>query len=249
MVSSFISQSKPMLMKTVAVDTSGKAGSVALMDKERVIFESIFDLDKTHSETLLSMVDFMLNSAGTAIKDIDLISVTTGPGSFTGIRLGASTVKGLSFAHEIPVVGVSALRAMAANFPCASFRIKPVRDARMGEVYTADFKWSADGMKRLSDDSAVSPEIMVESINEKTIFVGDGIRKYGHLIREKLGDLAVMADQTCSSIRASLVAEIGIKRYKEGKTLDLFSFTPNYLRKSQAEINLEKSLLKKKAGR
>jgi len=229
-------------MKILALDTSGKAGSLALMDKDRLIFESILNLDKTHSETLLPTLEFMLGTAGVEIGEIGLIALTVGPGSFTGIRLGVSTVKGLSFAHRIPVVGVSALRAMASNFPYSPFRIKPVSDARMGEVYTSDFKWLNDGIKRLSEDSALSPEAMLESIDEKTVFVGDGMERYGPLIKEKLGDIAVMAGPGFSNIRASLVAETGLRKYKEGKVLDLFSFTPVYLRKSQAEINFKKAI-------
>ncbi|MBE9536018.1 MAG: tRNA (adenosine(37)-N6)-threonylcarbamoyltransferase complex dimerization subunit type 1 TsaB, partial [Proteobacteria bacterium] len=147
-------------------------------------------------------------------------------------------------ALDKPVVGVSTLEAMAANFPCANRVIKPLMDARKSEVYTADFIWEEGFFKRLSDDRVEAPEKMLEGVSEDTIFVGDGLIKYGELIKDTVGDKAFFADHFLSYIRASNVARLGQARFKEKGALDLASFTPAYLRRSEAEVNREKGLLK-----
>lgn len=232
-------------MKILAIDTATKTGSVAITSGDSILSERLLNVDTTHSENLLPAIAQMASETCIALDEIDLIAVTLGPGSFTGIRIGVGSVKGLALALDRPVVGVSTLEAMAANFPYANKIIKPVMDARKSEVYTADFIWEEGTLKRLSDDKVESPEKMLEGVCENTIFVGDGLIKYGELIKDSAGDLAFFADHFLSYIRASAVARLGQVFFEEKGGLDLAAFTPAYLRRSEAEVNLEKGLLKK----
>jgi len=229
-------------MKILAIDTATKTGSVAITSGDCILSERLLNVDTTHSENLLPAIAQMASETCLALKEIDLIAVTLGPGSFTGIRIGVGSVKGLALALDRPVAGVSTLEAMAANFPCSNRIIRPVMDARKSEVYTADFIWEKDGLERLSDDRALSPEKMLEGVREETIFVGDGLLKYGGLIKDTVGEMAFFADHFFSYIRASNVARLGQAVFEENGGLDLASFTPAYLRRSEAEVNREKGL-------
>lgn len=231
-------------MKILAIDTATKTGSVAITSGDSILSERLLNVDTTHSENLLPAIEEMTSETAFVLGEIDLIAVTLGPGSFTGIRIGVGSVKGLALALDKPVVGVSTLESMAANFPCADRIIKPVIDARKSEVYTADFTWKNGALKRLSDDRVEAPEKMLEGVSKNTIFVGDGLLKYGDLIKDTVGDKAFFADHFFSYIRASAVARLGQANFEEKGGLDLASFTPVYLRRSEAEVNREKGLLK-----
>ncbi len=230
-------------LKILAIDTSTDTGSIAITDDEDILAESILNAGRTHSETLIPSFQEMLEKTQLDIKDLDLLVLTLGPGSFTGVRIGASTIKGFALALEKPVAGVSTLEALASNFPFSSLPIMPLFDARRGEIYSAMFKWEGDAIKRLSEDRAVSPEDAIKKIKTKTIFAGDGLTKYGSMIEEKLGDNAVFAPRAAWYVRASNVAALGLKSYKADGGLDIATFTPSYRRKSEAEIQMEKGLL------
>jgi len=230
-------------LKILAIDTSTDTGSIAITDDEDILAESIFNVGRTHSETLIPSFQEMLEKTQLDIKDLDLLALTLGPGSFTGVRIGVSTIKGFALALEKPVAGVSTLEALASNFPFSSLPIVPLFDARRGEIYSAMFKWEGGLLKRLSEDGAVSPEDAIKEIKTKTIFVGEGLVKYGQMIKDTLGDNAVFAPRATWYVRASNVAALGLKSYKAGGGLDLATFTPSYRRKSEAEIQMEKGLL------
>lgn len=230
-------------LKILAIDTATDTGSIAITDGENILAESILNVGRTHSETLIPTFQEMLEKTKLDIKDLDLLSLTLGPGSFTGVRIGASTIKGFALALKKPVAGVSTLEALASNFPFSSLPIMPLFDARRGEIYTAMFKWEGDKIKRLSEDRAASLEDAIRGITTKTIFVGDGLVKYGQMIKDTLGDKAVFAPKSAWYIRASNVAALGMKSYEAGGGLDIATFTPSYRRKSEAEIQMEKGLL------
>ena len=231
-------------MKILAIDTSTKAGSVAITDDEEIIAERCLNADITHSETLLPAIKNIFDESGVSSSNIDLLALTLGPGSFTGIRIGVSTIKGFAFALDKPVVGVSTLEAMARNFPQVEEEITPLVDARRGEFYTADFKWSCGELKRLSEDSALPPEAILNKERGKTFFVGDGLIKMAESLKSSLGEKAIFSPDNDSYIKGSIVAKMALKKFHEGEILDAASFTPLYLRRSEAEINREKGLLK-----
>lgn len=230
-------------MNILAIDTSTKAGSLALTCNGRIISETMLNVEVTHSETLLPTIKNMLKDAAISLGDIGLFALTLGPGSFTGIRIGVSTIKGFAFALEKPIAGVSTIEAMAHNFADSPLTITPVLDARRGEFYTADFRWNNFVLERLSEDRAVSPETFTNTNRDKTIFVGDGLSKLGTHLKERFGDMAILAPLSDSCLRGSVIASLALKKYDKGETLDPASFTPTYLRRSEAEINREKGLL------
>jgi len=154
-----------------------------------------------------------------------------------------STIKGFALSSGKPVAGVSTLRAMAWNFPFTSLQIVPFLDARRGEVFSASFRWEGGALLRLSEDSVQAPEEALEAIDGEALLVGDGTQKYRELIQNKLGPRALLASPNHGCIRASTVAYLGYENYLKGEVLDLSSFIPIYLRKSEAEVKREKGLL------
>ena len=230
-------------LKILAIDTSTDTGSIAITDGEDILAESILNVGRTHSETLIPSFQEMLEKTHLDIKDLDLLALTLGPGSFTGVRIGVSTIKGFALALERPVAGVSTLEALASNFPFSSLPIMPLFDARRGEIYSAMFQWEEGIIKRLSEDRAASLEDAIKKIKTKTVFAGEGLVKYGQMIKDRLGDNAVFAPRATWYVRASNVAALGLKSYKADGGLDLATFTPSYRRKSEAEIQMEKGLL------
>jgi len=232
-------------LRILAIDTSTKTGSLALLEGENLLAETFLNINITHSETLLLSLQDMLANCGISMEEIDLFALTVGPGSFTGIRIGVSTVKGFALALGKPVVGISTLEAMAWNFPFSSVQVVPFLDARRGEVYSARFAWSDGGFARLEEDCARSPEEVLHTIGGDAILVGDGTDKYNKLIYNRLGTRGLMAPSSHAYVRASIIAILGHEKYLKGEILNLDSFVPLYLRKSEAEVNREKALLEK----
>ncbi|HXH82846.1 MAG TPA: tRNA (adenosine(37)-N6)-threonylcarbamoyltransferase complex dimerization subunit type 1 TsaB, partial [Candidatus Tectomicrobia bacterium] len=162
-------------MRVLAVETSTLAGGVALLEDDRLVAEYLLDVRRTHSERLLAAVDRVLADAGWSARDIDGLAVAVGPGSFTGLRIAVSTVKGLALALGIPAVAaVPSLDAMAAALPWASLPVCPVIDARKGEVYASLYRWDGAAMERLWDHVALAPEALARRLASPTILVGDG---------------------------------------------------------------------------
>ena len=164
-------------MLILAVDSTGGAASCALMQDGVLLAESYLNIGYTHSETLLPLIEQMLHSARRTLAQVDRIAVTVGPGSFTGIRIGVATVKGLAFAGEIPCVPVSALEAMAVLYPPAKGILCPAMDARRSQVYNALFAWRDGALVRLTQDRALSIEALSQELQESDLpiwLTGDG---------------------------------------------------------------------------
>ena len=145
-------------MRVLAVETSTLSGGAALLDGERVVGEYTLDVRITHSERLMAAIDQLLTDAGWTARDLEGIAVTVGPGSFTGLRVGLSTVKGLALALSIPVAAVPTLDAMAAMLPFAALPVCPVLDARKREVYASLYRWDGLGMRRHWEYLAIAPD-------------------------------------------------------------------------------------------
>ena len=225
-------------MLTLAMDTAAGTVGLALLDGEVILAELCLNLGRHHAEVLLPALDRLCSLAGTGIERVDLICCTTGPGSFTGVRMGASTVKGLALATGKPVVGVSTLEALAMNALPSSALICPMLDARKNQVYAALYR---EGKKGLPEP--VRPEVLtdiqpfLEGLGEDVVFLGDGATRYETLIGETLPGRFVRASGIHQGIRASAVGLIGLERYNKGDILNSFTFLPRYLRPSEAEVN------------
>ncbi len=222
-------------MKILTIDTSTTACSAALTDGEKIACELALDTDRTLSKQLLNQIDFLLRNAGMSVDDLDGIGVALGPGSFTGLRVGIATVKGLAIATEKPVVGFSSLAMLAMNIPWSAYQVCPMLDARKNEIYTGLYRCSElPGM--ISEDCVTSPADFLETIVETTVFLGSGSIRYRDLIKSRLGDKAVFAPCYCNQPRASAGAMLAYQAFSQGETLSLDLLNPSYIRPSEAEI-------------
>ncbi len=234
-------------MKILAVDTASKTCSVALMDGDNVICEYTVNHKDTHSRFVMDMIHTALTVSRLTIPELDGFAVTIGPGSFTGLRIGLSTVKGLAMAADKPAVGVSSLEALArAVWPADSQTgsaalICPMMDARRREVYAAQYQWSENALICKSLPAALPPAAAVEAISGPCVFTGDGAVAYQERIRSLLGKHAVFTDSTFQYIRAAIVGRIAVSRFSKGAAVPADQLQPLYLRKSDAEKNLTAS--------
>jgi len=238
-------------MLILAIETSTLTGSVALVEAgggkdgswggEKILGETTLRTKETHSARLMPAIDRLLMETSLTIHQVQGIALGLGPGSFTGLRIAVSTVKGLAFALKVPVVGVPTLNVLAHNLCYASTVVCPVLDARKKEVYSALFRGNGEGdLEKVSEDWVLSPEDLCSRITEKTIFLGTGVEVYGEVLRERLGSLALFAPPELSLPRAVNVARLSLSSFKNGRTLDVSSFTPIYLRRSEAEIHYDR---------
>ncbi len=220
-------------MITFAVDTSVMTTSVALLDEDTVRGEIFVHTGRNHAEVLLPLIERLLLSLGANKDDVDLFAVTAGPGSFTGLRVGISTVKGLAFVLKKPVAAVCTLDALARNMPCpdTGFSICPMVDAGRGEVYTA--LYAPSGEKTISE-SIAKPAEFIASIKGDVIFLGGGADKYCDLIGERLSGRSYLAPAQLNHIKAASVGLVGWENFCKGNITDIIALAPNYLRPSYA---------------
>jgi tRNA threonylcarbamoyladenosine biosynthesis protein TsaB len=224
-------------MKILGVDTSTSCCSIGFVDGESIVAEYLLDVPTTHSERLLNSIEHVFEQAGCALGELDGWAVSLGPGSFTGLRIGISTIKGLAFATAKPVAGIPTLDALASNVSPTPYLICPILDARKGEVYTSFYQYDEKGLlRRLSDYQALRPEDLAKRIERKTIFLGSGVKTYGERLQKAVPALASFVPASLNLPRGSSVARLGWERFRRNEALDLSTFTPIYVRASEAEI-------------
>jgi tRNA threonylcarbamoyladenosine biosynthesis protein TsaB len=216
-------------VRLLAVETSTRAGGVALLEGERLRGEYVLDVSATHSERLMPAIDRLLGDAGWAAPDLQALAVAVGPGSFTGLRIGLSAVKGLALALGIPVAAVPTLDAIAASLPFSSLPVCPVLDARKGEVYTCRYRWDGTAMRREWEYLALTPDDLASRIDEPTILLGDG----AHLVETPHARTAPAHRRGPSP---GAVAVLGVERLARGDTVVASELVPIYLRPSEAEL-------------
>lgn len=218
-------------MNILAVDSCSMVAACAVMCDDKLVAEGYVNHSKTHSQKLLPMIDNVIKSAQMTVKDIDLFVCTIGPGSFTGQRIGISTVKGLAQGLNKPCVGVSSLEAMAYNVPFTDAIICPIMDARRGQVYNGLYKWEGEKLVTLEADRALALDDLLEELKgKKVVFLGDGVPVF----KDKLGSFLI-APPHLSQIRGGSVAMLG----REKQSVSYDKLLPLYLRKSQAEREYE----------
>jgi len=227
-------------MKVLGIDTSTTCGSIGLVHDESVISEYLLNLSVTHSERLLDAINLVLGKTRHALGDLDGFAISLGPGSFTGVRIGVSTVKGLAYAVEKPVVGVSTLDVLASQVSPTPYLICPIIDARKGEVYSAFYRYEElNHLKRLSEYQAIKPAVLFEMVKEPTIFLGDGAKTYGEDLRNSLKSFALISPAALHIPHGSVVARLGVELLLRKEYLDLTTFAPLYVRLSDAELKWE----------
>jgi tRNA threonylcarbamoyladenosine biosynthesis protein TsaB len=223
-------------MLVLGVETSTRQGGAALVGEGGLVSEYTLNVEVTHSERLLPAIDRMLADAGVDLGAVGGLAVSIGPGSFTGLRIGLSTVKGLAYATGLPVVGVPSLEALAWTIPAARWQICAVLDARKQEVYAGLFRHDASRLRRVMEDRALAPEALCAKIRTPTLFVGDGIGPYGELFGRLLGARFLLPPAASRGARPACVAELGRARLLRGERDAIAHLVPSYLRPSEAEL-------------
>lgn len=228
-------------MKLLALDSSGMVASVAVMTEELLLAEYSLNYKKTHSQTLLPMLDELVKMLELKLEDIDAIAVAGGPGSFTGLRIGSATAKGLGLALDKPLIHVPTLEGLACNlYGTRDSLICPMMDARRNQVYTGIYRLGED-FEIVEDQKACPVEEVIDDCNrlgERVIFLGDGVPVYQEWIADRAKIPWKLAPAHLSRQRAAAVGIRAFMLNREGKTETAAEHVPVYLRKSQAEREL-----------
>ncbi|WP_105616623.1 tRNA (adenosine(37)-N6)-threonylcarbamoyltransferase complex dimerization subunit type 1 TsaB [Vallitalea okinawensis] len=228
-------------MKILGVDTSSNVASVAYIEDDLLISEFTLNYKLTHSQTLMPMLDDVCQSCHLKLEEVDAIAVASGPGSFTGLRIGAATVKGLAYGLNKPIIPVPTLDGLAYNIHYTEYLICPIMDARRSQVYSAIYHWEDEQLVRDTDYLNITIDELIENLKEKEsniIFVGDGIPVFRDQLKEELEGV-FFADAHLNRQRASTIASLGRRYYAEGRVENHMDHAPMYIRKSQAEREYE----------
>lgn len=224
-------------MRILAVETATLLGSIALADDSGVLAEIQSPEGMAHARWLMPAVESLFRQTGLSPQEIDGLAVSAGPGSFTGLRIGLSTVKGLALGTGKPVVAVPTLDALARSVPRCRRLLCPILDARKKEVYAAFFRPDEDGRPaRRSDDLVLPPDRLAGRIDEPVLFIGSGIEPYRPLLSAALGRTALFASKRFHAPRAGAVAELALLRLAEGRPDAMETLEPRYVRPSEAEV-------------
>ena len=227
-------------MKILAADTSTSILSVALCEGDRAIAETVVDCGRSHAERMLATVDWVLSEAGVTLRDVDALAVSAGPGSFTGLRVGVATWKGLALAADLPLIAVPTLDALARVVPIDTGLVCPLLDAKMGEVFGAVYEVCRGAAAKVREDMAAPVEMLLAELTGAVYLIGEGATRYRQRIEAALPE-AVFVPGTP---RASAVAAEAQAMYSRGCPSDAEKVAPVYLRKSQAEVNRARAMVK-----
>ncbi|HKL79416.1 MAG TPA: tRNA (adenosine(37)-N6)-threonylcarbamoyltransferase complex dimerization subunit type 1 TsaB [Mobilitalea sp.] len=232
-------------MKLLALDSSGLVASVAIITEDTLLAEYTVNYKKTHSQTLLPMLDQIVKMVELDLSEVDGIVVSTGPGSFTGLRIGSATAKGLGLALDKPVIAVPTVDSLAYNLYGTDKLICPIMDARRSQVYTGLYEFAGSDFIILSEQKVVSVDEIIEEINKlgrEVIYLGDAVPIYKEILLEKTKVDYSFAPPHLSRQRAGAVGALGIQYYKQNKLGSAAEHQPVYLRLSQAEREREEKL-------
>lgn len=225
-------------MKILGIDSSGLVASVAIVEEDNLLAEYTVNYKKTHSQTLLPMLDEVVKMIELDLEEIDAIAVAAGPGSFTGLRIGAATAKGLGLALQKPIIPIPTVEGLAYNLFGTDKLICPLMDARRNQVYTGLYCFAGEQFQVITEQKAVAIEEIIEEINQKgkaVIFLGDGVPIQKATIIEQIKVPYYFAAAHAAKQRAGALATLGIQYFKQGKTESAKEHKPTYLRLSQAE--------------
>lgn len=229
-------------MKILGIETSLYAGSVAVSEGNMILGEYYFNTGPSHSEKLLSSIEWLLSELDIDKSELSGISVSLGPGSFTSLRIGVAAAKGLCYSLDIPITGISTLELMANNLPFSGSQICPVIDAKRGEVYCAFFKSDGGKVRRITQDMVISAEKLARDIKERTVFVGEGALLYSDFLDHIMDGegFSAYSPEPFNYPRAGVLSVLGASLLEAGQSQDPYTLSPNYIRKSEAEAAKEK---------
>jgi len=229
-------------MRILALDTSTNVATAAILEDDVIIGEYSCNKGKTHSQRLMPMVQSLFESVGLNAADMDAFAASIGPGSFTGLRIGVTTVKAMAFAAQKPVVSVYTLDALAYNLAGSKAIICPVIDARNNQVYTAAYKFSGQKLEKLTDYLGIHINELadiLDAMEGDIVFLGDAAKMHKTFFEERLGSRVAVAPANTALARAASVAVLAGEILKEGIQENCYDMKPFYLRKSQAEQALK----------
>ncbi len=234
-------------MKILGIDSSGMVASVAILSDDILLAEYSVNYKKTHSQTLLPMLDEIVRMTELDLDEIDAIAVAAGPGSFTGLRIGSATVKGLGLALDKPIISVPTCHGLAYGLWGTDKMVCPIMDARRNQVYTGLYEFAGDYLSVILEQSAMGIDELVRLLNEKdkaVVFTGDGIPVFAEYIKENMNCEFAFAPQHRNRQSAASVAALGAVMYQHGEYEKAEEHKPIYLRKSQAEREREEMMAK-----
>ena len=229
------------IVKILAIESSGLVASAAIATEDTLLAEYTVNFKKTHSQTLLPMVEEIVSMVGLELKEIDAIAVSAGPGSFTGLRIGSATAKGLGLALNKPIIPVPTTQGIAANLFGTEGILCPLMDARRNQVYTGLYRYNRDGFFVVEDQMAVQVDEIIEKVNalgEPVTYLGDGVEAFSAILAEKTVVPYSFAPLHASKQRAGALAARAVELYKDGVMETAAEHAPDYLRLSQAEREL-----------
>lgn len=225
-------------MRILAIDSSGLVATVAILEDDQTIAVYTVNYKKTHSQTLLPMLDEIVKMTEFDLSTVDAIAVTGGPGSFTGLRIGAATAKGLGLALNKPLIHIPTVDGLAYNLYGTAGLICPIMDARRSQVYTGLYRFENDEFQVVEQQMAISLQELVKKLNqygEKVTFLGDGVPVYKEELKKELQVEYSFAPAHMNRQSAAAVGALGMKYYEEGRIETATEHRPDYLRLSQAE--------------
>ncbi len=226
-------------MKVLGLDTSTMMTTCAVIDGDKLLGEFSLNQDMTHSEKLVPMIKEVLDNLNMKIKDIDLYGVSIGPGSFTGLRIGAATMKSFAHLFDKPIVGISTLEALAYNLPYNKL-VVPMIDARRNRVYTGFYTWEDGILKELMAPDVLEIDLVIKKLKEfdQVVLNGNATLLYKDAIKDSLGNRAKFSTLGQNMCRAASICELARLKHDRGQVDSYFTLAPEYLRESQAQREL-----------
>jgi tRNA threonylcarbamoyladenosine biosynthesis protein TsaB len=227
-------------MKVLGIETSGLVGNIAVCDGDRVVASKTYGKNFSHGKEIVSTIELLFNEINQEPGDIDLIAVSTGPGSYTGLRVGVTCAKTLAYGLGKPVIDVPTLDVLVENVKDNSAKtICPVLDAKRKSVYACIYDRSNNESRKTTDFLIISPDSLIDILPESTLIFGDGIAPYREIFSQK--NLTIVEDEKLCIADAADVARLGLERYEQGIRCEINALAPLYLRKSEAEERLKES--------
>jgi tRNA threonylcarbamoyladenosine biosynthesis protein TsaB len=224
-------------MKILSIDTSTSTCTVGVVDARGILAQSVDDSGQTHARHLMGMIDGTLTQAGISVQAIEGFAVITGPGTFTGLRIGISTTQGLAYALSKPIAGVTSLDALAAQSDLSVTHICSMMDARRSEVYYGLYESVAGHQRQIGQHGVSRPVEMLKHVKEPCHFIGTGARLYQDLIKSSLGSLAQFSQTSKDAIQAETIANLAMAQFQACDNQQLPAVSPYYIRRSDAEIH------------
>ena len=227
-------------MKVLGIETSGLVGNIAVCDGDRVVASKTYGKNFSHGKEIVSTIELLFNEIKWDPSNIDLIAVSTGPGSYTGLRVGVTCAKTLAYGLGKPVIDVPTLDVLVENVKDNSAKtICPVLDAKRKSVYACIYDRSNNESRKTTDFLIISPDSLIDILPESTLIFGDGIAPYREIFSQK--NLTIVEDEKLCIADAADVARLGLERYEQGIRCEINALAPLYLRKSEAEERLKES--------